>query len=105
MSENNQEVRTANNQEVRNAPSTLTVVQNKVRRAMHYKVNLIGYQVNLLVLLLVLAVLVGGVAYYRRNAARSDVGDLTLSTTSSMGDIARQMGGFSINTPNFIKNL
>jgi hypothetical protein len=106
MSENNQEVRTANNQEVRNAPSTLTVVENKVRRAIYYKVNLNGYRVNLLVLLLVLAVIVGGVVYYRRNAARNTVtGDLTLSTTSSMGDIARQMGGFSINTPNFIKNL
>ncbi len=76
----------------------------KVYNAIYYKVNIFGYSVNLLVLLLVVALIVALV--YNRNQQKASVaGDLTLSSTSSMGDIAAQMGGFSINTPNFIKGL
>jgi hypothetical protein len=76
-----------------------------VYNALHYRVHVFGYSVNFLVLLLVTALLVSLVYYRNQHSRSSRMSDLTLSSTSSMGDIAAQMGGFSVNTPNFIKNL
>ena len=76
--------------------------------ALNYSVNLFGYRVNVWVLLLVVAVL-GGAFFYRQNKRLPTFSDVQLSSTSSsMGDIARQMGGFAAtlsDTPDFIKNL
>ncbi len=95
MSNQNQEVQVAE------PVSRLQPVYN----ALYYRVNVFGYSVNLLVLLLVVALLVSLVYYSNQHGRLPSVSDLTLSSTSSMGDIAAQMGGFSVNTPTFIKNL
>jgi 4-hydroxybenzoate polyprenyltransferase len=78
-----------------------------VCNAFSYSVNLFGYRVNIWVLLLVVAVLLGAL-FYQQNKRLPTFSDVSLSSTSSMGDIAKQMGGFAAtlsDTPNFIKNL
>jgi hypothetical protein len=78
-----------------------------VCNALNYSVNLFGYRVNVWVLLLVVAVLVGAY-YYQQNKRLPTLGDMQFSSTSSMGDIAKQMGGFAAglsDTPSFIRNL
>ena len=76
--------------------------------ALNYSVNLFGYRVNVWVLLLVVAVLAGAY-FYNQNKRLPTISDVQLSSTSSMGEIARQMGGFaatlSSETPDFIRNL
>ena len=78
-----------------------------VCNAFNYSVNLFGYRVNVWVLLLVVAVLLGAY-FYQQNKRLPTFSDMHLSSTSSMGDIARQMGGFAAtlsDTPSFIRNL
>ncbi len=77
---------------------------DSVCNVLKYKVDLFGYEVNIWVLLLVVAVIVGAY-YYKTSSNVSVASDITLSSTSSMGSIAKQMGGFTINTPDFIRGL
>lgn len=78
--------------------------------ALKYDVTIFGMKVNVWVLLLVIAVVVGLVM---TNESRTSIlpttSELSLSSTSSMATIAEQMGGFmrslSTETPAFIRNL
>lgn len=75
--------------------------------ALGYSVKIFGYRINFWVLLLIIVVLLGAL-FYKKNKRLPNMSDITLSSTSSMGSIARQMGGFAAvisDTPNFIKNL
>ena len=77
-----------------------------------YQVRIFGYNVNLVVLALVVAVVVGLVLYRQQltaSAPSMGVSD-TLSSTSQSGGLAsiyRQMGGgaLSMSTPDFIRRL
>ncbi len=72
--------------------------------ALKYKVNVFGMEMNIWVLLLVVAV-VAGALFYQRVGRMPQLSDLSFSSTSSMGDIHKQMGGFTLSTPSFIRNL
>ncbi len=76
-----------------------------VCNTLKYNVNVLGFDVNVWVLLLVVAVILGATWFYGKHNRLPGLSDISLSSTSSMGDIARQMGGYSINTPSFIRNL
>lgn len=76
-----------------------------VCNTLKYNVNVLGFEVNVWVLLLVVAVILGTTWFYGKNDRLPTLSDISLSTTSSMRDIAKQMGGYSINTPSFIRNL
>lgn len=76
-----------------------------VCNTLKYNVNVLGYEVNVWVLLLVVAVVLGVVWFQGRHNRFPTLSDISLSSTSSMADIAKQMGGYSINTPSFIRNL
>lgn len=78
---------------------------NPLYNALHYRVNVFGYSINLLILLLVITLIVSIIYNMNNKGSIPIISELTLSSTSSMGDIAAQMGGYSVNTPNFIKNL
>jgi hypothetical protein len=71
-----------------------------------YRINVFGYSVNLWALLLVIAVIVA-VYNYRSSIPSFNIGgsDFLLSSTSSMRELAHQMGGFTIDTPTFIRNM
>ncbi len=81
---------------------------NSVCSTLKYDVNVFGMKINIWVLLLVVAVVVGLVMASRKESGPV-VSDMSLSDTSSMETIAQQMGGFarslSTSTPAFIRNL
>lgn len=81
-----------------------------VCNTLKYHVNLFGYKVNIFVLALVVAVIVGLVLYRQsQNESAPVMTTDTLSATSLSGGLAsiyRQMGGgYSMSTPDFIKRL
>jgi len=80
-----------------------------VCNTLKYQVNLFGYKVNIFVLALVVAVVVGLVLYRQSTQSAPAMTSDTLSATSLSGGLAsiyRQMGGgYSISTPDFIKRL
>ena len=84
---------------------------NSVCSVFKYSLNLFGTRVNIWVLLLVILLIVGAL-FYQQNKRLPTFKDISdkFSSTSSMGTIKEQMGGFDSShslsaTPNFIRNL